>query len=163
MADKLKQTELADRLDLSVRQVRNLEKEGMPSAWPAALHWYVERKVSDARAQFATSARLHAAKLRQEEARAAALELNVSRARADVVPMDYLQRQVRTLFELTASTLKGLPARLAADLVGRASELEARQVLEDAIDRELLRLRDAVTAAPLEDPSDDDAPEGAAA
>lgn len=162
MAEALTQKDVARRLDLDVRQIRNLVKQGLPTTtddpprypWPACLHWYVERKISTAREQFTTTARLDAARLRAEEAKADTLELSLAEKRAGLVPMRFLERQVATLFEIVRSDLTSLPARLAPDLLNVASELEVRQRLEGPIDAALVRLRDAVLRSPVDDDDD---------
>jgi hypothetical protein len=86
--ETLTQKALAERLDLDVRQIRNLEKKpGFPVAWkrdektypwPEVLHWYLNFKAESANAKFTGPARLAAAQIREMEARAAKQELALS-------------------------------------------------------------------------------------
>ena len=90
--EKLTQKGAAERLDLDVRQIRNLEKKpGFPITWkrdektypwPEVLHWYLAFKADAANAKFAGPVRLLQAEIRDKEARAAKTELALARANA---------------------------------------------------------------------------------
>jgi phage terminase Nu1 subunit (DNA packaging protein) len=85
MAELLTQRAIAEYLDLDARQIRNLEKLGLPTRkvggekrypWPSGLHWYIKYKTAAGKKQ-TTSKRLEAAKLRSAEAKAEQDELDL--------------------------------------------------------------------------------------
>lgn len=183
----LSQKQLAARLDLDPRQVRNLVKRGMPATylretgsergypWPACFHWYVQFKVDVETAKFSQPARLLAAQVREVEARAAKREHELALARASVLPIDWIAGRERRLLEQVHTEFRTFGQRIRHDLVQLPDVAAVDRILGQRIDEALIAVRTALLAgadAELsavelppedEDPEDPDAADDAAA
>lgn len=140
----LSQKELAALYDVSTRQVRNWEDEGLPrrakgnrKEYPLkdVVAWHEAREVAQALAKVDTSA-LGAAKLRRMEAEAEAKELDVAVKRGDLVPLDEVGDLVRESLQAVDSVLRHSPSRFAPALAkaGGVPPKVARTILREIVE-----------------------------
>lgn len=184
----LSQKELAARLDLDPRQIRNLSKRGMPTTylgetgeergypWPACLHWYLRFKVEAETQKFTTPQRLQAAQIRDLEAKAAKSEMALAQMRGELLERPLVRRERQQAFERIrnlnttrasrwAPRLEGLDGPRLLTALEDLGEEEMRQ-----LQRSLLSiptygeaLRDALDATDTTETGDDDDDRTAAA
>ncbi len=155
----LAQKELAARLDLDPRQIRNLSKRGMPTTylgesgmergypWPACLHWYVRFKVEAETQRLSTPQRMQAAQIRDLEAKAAKSELALALVRGEQLDRPLVTRERRQAFEQLRNISMNRPSRWAPQLDGLTGNvLQAK--LEDLTQEEMAQLQRALLAIP---------------
>lgn len=177
----LTQKQLAARLDLDPRQIRNLVKRGMRTtylgeageergyAWPYCLHWYVDYKITAEKEKLAAPKRMEHAMIRELEAKAAKQELSLAQIRGDVLERDLVRRERQQAFEQIRNTNVTRASRWAPQLEGLVgaplrTKLEDLAELEmDTLQRALLSiptyreaLKDAIDALDAETVNDDD-------
>lgn len=175
----LSQKQLAARLDLDPRQIRNLSKRGMPTRyltesgaergypWPACFHWYVAFKLEAETQKFSAPQRLQAAQIRDLEAKAAKSEMALSQMRGELIERATVRRERQLAFEQIRNVYTTRASRWAPQLDGlEGPVLQAK--LEDLAQQELALLQRSLLAIPtyedaLEraadegtDPDDDD-------
>ncbi len=171
----LAQKELAARLDLDPRQIRNLEKKGMPRTylreegeergypWPACLHWYVRFKIEAETQKLTVPQRLQAAQIRDLEAKAAKSELALANVRGELLERPLVRRERQMAFERIRNLNTTRASRWAPQLEGLAGQqLQAR--LEDLAEEEMAQLQQSLLTIPTyeealrdaEDEDDDD-------
>lgn len=138
MAELLIQRQLAEMLDLDPRQIRNLEKVGLPTSkvkgekrypWPKCLHWYLAHKV-DAIAKRSDGKELDAQRLRKLTAEADLAELKAEQERGRLVAIDYMEQQTTTLLQRLRAKLLNAPSKHAPAMVGLRTMHEAQSRLE---------------------------------
>lgn len=173
----LAQKELAARLDLDPRQIRNLEKKGMPRTylredgeergypWPACLHWYVRFKIEAETQKLTVPQRLQAAQIRDLEAKAAKSELALAQVRGELLERPLVRRERQQAFEQIRNVNATRASRWAPQLEGLAGpQLQTR--LEDLGEEEMAQLQQSLLTIPTyeealrdaaEDDEDDDA------
>lgn len=149
MAEQLSQKELATRLDLVVRQIRNLEAQGLPFVvkagrksypWPAAMKWYMAFKIADeVRRQMPT--KRSDLELREIAMRVRLSELKVAEAEKQVAPLDVVARQFEVIHQQTAAAIRSLP-QYAGEFVGLTGLADARLRCEKIANELLTRARD---------------------
>ena len=138
------QTEFAAIVGLSTRQIRNLEKDGLPCSMegrrksyplPEAVVWWKDREVARALEPY-SSTDLEEERRRWMSAKAGKAEIELSNLRGELVPLDEVAGLLRESLEVTASTLRTAPALTAPDLAKAASitTRTARQILEDMVE-----------------------------
>ena len=138
------QTELASILGVSTRQIRNLERAGLPCSIagkrkaypiPAAVQWWRDREVARALEPYSTTD-LEKERARWLAARTGKAELELANLRGELVPMDEVAGMLREAMETLDSVLRGSPSRFAPALALAAglSTKRARLVLDDLIE-----------------------------
>lgn len=148
----LAQKELAARLDLDPRQIRNLSKRGMPTTylgesgeergypWPACLHWYVAFKIEAETQKFSAPQRLQAAQIRDLEAKAARSEMQLAQLRGEVLERGLVRRERQQALEQIRNVSTTRASRWAPQLDGlEGPVLQAK--LEELAQAELLLLQ----------------------
>lgn len=148
----LNQKELAARLDLDPRQIRNLTKRGMPTtylgesgeergyAWPACLHWYLRFKVEAETQKFSAPQRLQAAQIRDLEAKAAKSEMALAQMRGELLERPLVRRERQQAFEQIRNVNTTRASRWAPQLEGlNGPVLQAK--LEDLAQQEMALLQ----------------------
>ena len=148
MADPLEvnQKTLAEVLNLTTRQVRNLDELGLPSrpapngkdrlySLPRAVGWYLDRE----RERLRPSAK-DQADARRAAAQARLAELELEEREGSLLPVVVHQRVMGEVFDDVRSNLLNLPGSVATQLVGLAEPREAVAVLRPAVDNCLTRL-----------------------
>ena len=158
--EKLKQKDLAQRLDVDVRQVRNLEKKpGFPVLWerdektypwPEVLHWYLNFKSDSANAKFTGPKRIIAAQVRDMEARAAKTELALSIARGEVIERATVRRERQLAWAAIRNTVTTRASRWQPELEGLSGPHLLKR-LEDLAEQELASLQQSLLALPTYD------------
>lgn len=155
----LNQKQLAARLDLDPRQVRNLSKKGMPTTylretgtergypWPACMHWYVQFKIEAETAKFSAPARLQAAQIREMEARAAKRELELEEAHGRVLPVEWISGRERQLMEQVATEFRTFGQRIRQELVQLPDVHAVDRVLGTRVDEAIVNCRTALLGA----------------
>lgn len=158
--EKLSQKVLAQRLDIDVRQVRNLEKKpGFPVLWhrdektypwPEAFHWYVNFKLESSNAKFTGPRRFEQAQIREMEARAAKQELALSLARGELLERSTVRRERQQAW----AVLRNMNTTRASRWFPQVQGLEGPvllQKLEDLAEEDLASLQSALLALPTYD------------
>lgn len=138
------QTEIAEILGLTTRQIRNLEGEGMPHRaegnrklypLPGAVQWYYQREIARA-----MPTDFEEAKARKMAAEAALAELELAQAEGRIVTVDDMEKMLSSpLYRLRAKMLS-LPSKWAPSLVGCRTVAEAQTRLEAAVEEAMLAL-----------------------
>ena len=143
---KLQQSEIADLLSLSSRQVHNLVQQGAPGVssgegkkvfdGPVFVRWYWERKMDEAvkaaspPGEWDAQARLHSA-------RAEMTELDLAERRRTLLSADYVAEQLERSLTAVKDAILTLQGR-AQRFVGLKSPAESKAALRD-LEAELLR------------------------
>lgn len=161
---KVTQRDLARQFRLSVQQIANLDAKGLPSTLDAkgrkwyeplsAWQWYMEHKLSAAHRKGEAKPETDS-KARKLEAEARKLELDVMEREGSLVPLDYMEDQLRRICDRLRSQLITLPGRWAPSLVGLTSYQAVQLKLEQA----MMDCMNAMSATG-EDPDLDDEPSG---
>jgi phage terminase Nu1 subunit (DNA packaging protein) len=136
---EVSQEGLAEIIGLSTRQIRNLEKDGIPHRAegmrkfypiPAAVQWYMKRKQDEAMASLG-EIDYHEARARREQARARMAEIEVAKAEGRLVERDVVHAVYggKVLDVLRAGILN-VPGRWASQVVGLESPREAEAILK---------------------------------
>lgn len=160
MAEYITQAEVAKRLDVSSRWVRELtamprEPQGYP--WPECLHWFIEYQ-SDKKAGLTAETEEGSLDLRKLEAEVRILEVKLAKEEGSVVSLDDMEKLLAApLYRLRAKLL-AMPSKWAPSLVGCRTIAEAQARLEAAIEEAMQSLSEAGD----EDPDDADEVERAA-
>jgi phage terminase Nu1 subunit (DNA packaging protein) len=137
----LTQDDFADRLGLSTRQVRNLEKSGLPTRsrggkklypWGGCLAWYISFKVQTA-VTAASPADFDEAKTRKMAAEAEIAELDLAIKRQQLITQDDHRREMVTWVEPIAAALRAFPGRHATQLTDLSTPGEVEMVLQKGI------------------------------
>lgn len=167
MAEHLTQKQLATRLDLDVRQIRNLEKQGLPRdpdgryPYPAAFRWYLQQKLAGEREkQDAGDRRLRDAEIRQAEARAAIHEHTLREKERETLRVQFAVDTIGEFWSIFRSTLQSLEGRLATVLPGALTPADVRTRAKPLLDAALAATHEASVQAIalLRDESDDAGP-----
>lgn len=158
--EKLTQKVLAQRLDVDVRQIRNLEKkpnfpvlwekDEKSYPWPEVFHWYVNFKTETASAKFTGPQRVLAAQIRDMEARAAKTELALAQARREVLERATVRRERQQAWGVLRNVNTTRAARWQPELEGLTGP-QLIQKLEDLSEQELASLQQALLALPTYD------------
>lgn len=158
--EKLPQKVLAQRLDVDVRQIRNLEKKpGFPVLWeqdekrypwPEVLHWYVAFKSEAASAKFTGPKRFEAAQIRDMDARAAKTELALAQARGELLERHTVRRERQQAWAVLRNQSTTRASRWAPELEGLSGPL-LLQKLEELAEQELAALLQALLGIPTYD------------
>ncbi len=142
MAEYLTQAELAKRLDVTsrwVRELRGLPREPQGYPWPECLHWYIEYQ-SDKKAGIADDTEEGSLELRKLEAEVRILEVKLAKEEGSVIALDDLERLLSApLYRLRAKMLS-LPSKWAPSLVGCRTIAEAQARLEAAVEEAMMAL-----------------------
>jgi hypothetical protein len=152
VTEHVNQRELAARLGLTTRQVRNLANDGLPRniaqgvasyPWPEALNWYIARRIKQA----APPDKL-AAQTRKLQAEAMLAELALAREQQAVVPIETCDKLGADMADALRAVLINLPSShaLALERLGVSAE-EAERVLHEIADELITSLRWAVENA----------------
>lgn len=151
-AEELTQKELATRLGITTREVRNLHGHGIPRLengrypWPDARHWYIHFKQAERERRQGGYEDLD---LRRELARKTAAqadeaELRLAERRRELIHIRDVERLVREPLEQVDAALRNAPSRYASDLAELAdiSIPKAMQLLESIVERIRTDLRE---------------------
>lgn len=141
---ELTQSQVGELYDVTTRQVRNWEDDGLPCraeknrkfyALKDLVEWHEAKAVAKALESVDTSA-MDAAKLRKMEAEAESKELDVAVKRGGLVPIDEVEDLVREALETVSAILRHAPSRFAPKLsqVAGIGLKEARTLLEDLVE-----------------------------
>lgn len=139
------QTQLASILGLGTRQIRRLEKAGMPHRaegnaklypLPDAVQWYIERKMREAE-EGATPSALE--DMRQQKL---ALEVELKRrqaaeARGELVPLTWMEEQFEEAATTWAAIVRSAPTRYGATVRPddpSAGEEALERMVDDLLD-----------------------------
>jgi hypothetical protein len=142
MAEHITQAELAKRLDVSSRWVRELkgiprEPQGYP--WPECLHWFIDYQ-SDKKAGISAETEEGSLELRKMEAEVRILEVKLAKEEGSVVTLDDLERLLSApLYRLRAKLL-AMPSKWAPSLVGCRTIAEAQARIEAAVEEAMVAL-----------------------
>lgn len=142
MAEYITQTELARRLDVTSRWIRELkgiprEPQGYP--WPECLHWYIEYQ-SDKKAGLSEETEEGSLEVRKLEAEVRILEVKLAKEEGSVIALDDLEQLLSApLYRLRAKLL-AMPSKWAPSLVGCRTIAEAQARLEAAIEEAVVAL-----------------------
>lgn len=137
MAKPLNQTEVAELLGLTTRQIRNLEKEGLPKTakggkagynGPAVVQWFVAY-----REQLVAPKDLAEAEQRKAIADAQLAELKLAREQGKVVEVEVAADRVGRMLTQLRSQMLTLPQRWAPKVVGLKTLVAATTVLDEAV------------------------------
>ncbi len=138
---RLKQVQVAELLGVTARQIHNLVKQGMPTKpetgkvfydGPACVAWYIQRKVSEGVEKAAPTSEFEA-KARLDGLRSDLLEVQLQKARGDVLPVEYAVTQLEQIGERLRGKLQAFPSRWAPELMGARTIPEMASRLEAAI------------------------------
>lgn len=112
--------EFAAITGLSTRQIRNLEKAGMPcrdgegnrKAYPLpdALQWYVAEKMREAE-RSAKPSGLEEAKVRKMEAEAELKQRDLLRSRGELVPLEWMESEFAAALATLRAAIQTVPVR----------------------------------------------------
>lgn len=149
----ISQKDLAAHLGLSTRQIRNLEDDGVLRAelddkgrkaypWPESNQRYWHNKIAEAKGDAGgDKEKRAAAELRQALVEAELAEIELAEKRKSVVSINDVERMVAEPLELVYASLKNLPARWGAMLVGCTSTPEVIARLKPAVAEVIDELR----------------------
>lgn len=170
MSEEITQRELADRLGLSTRQVRNLRDDhGLPQIvrngkpfyrWPDALHWYIQFKIQEAERRREPPS-YEVARTREMLARAEMAELELAQRRGQLVTVEYAASQLERSLSVLRAQLLNLPGILAPRVQGMTDIARIHEIVQEAIDDIMRELQGAGDDESLDD-EDDEALEDAA-
>ena len=139
MAELLPQSAIAEYLNVDVRQIRNLEKKGLPMVrvkgtpkypWPAGLHWYLDFKIQAALKKEG-GGEAERWRVRTERAKALRAELDLAQRRGELLGVDWVLRQAERWLTLTRSHAMNLGPGIATNLAGAARTVPEVQLLVD--------------------------------
>lgn len=157
--EQLSQKDLAKRLDLTTRQIRNLHSHGIPRLdngkypWPDAQKWWVAFKQEE-KVQRSGSGKepseLDKARAEKERALAQLNQLKLEKELGNLVSIDYLDQQLLAALQQTRQVLNNLPGKIAPRLVGCPSVGRAQLIIQEAIDEAMPSLQ-AIGADPALD------------
>lgn len=141
----LTQKDLATRLGITPRAVRDLHAHGIPRRktgkypWPDARHWYIKFKQDERERRRGETEDLD---LRREQARKTAAqadeaELRLAERRREMIHIRDVELLVREPLEQVDAALRNAPSRYASELAELAdvSIPRAMQFLEDIVER----------------------------
>lgn len=144
------QGEIAEVLGVVARQVRNLEKEGLPrevDGYPVArcVRWYVEFKATEAlqraRPRAEAPSDRSEAELRKAIAEAGLLELKLERERGDLVEVAAYDAELRRILFGVRRVINNLPGMLASQILHLQELAEARRIVRSVRDNLLRELQ----------------------
>jgi phage terminase Nu1 subunit (DNA packaging protein) len=95
-------------------------------------------------------------KLRRLQADTAAAELALAKARAEVAPLDQVERMVARAFAEVRAAMRQLPGRVVSRLIGETDERKFKSVLGEEIDQVLESLANANLAGSDDEEEDED-------
>lgn len=162
MSEWLNQSDFAERIGVTPRQVHNLAKAGLPSKmrdgkrvyrWPEGNHWYIEYKEKNAKPKSSEDEK-EAAQTRKLVAEATLKELELAQKEGSLLDANYVEDQVTRVLELLRSRILAARGRFAPQFVGIKSVGEAQLRLEKMSD-ELMEALRAVGEDPTLDPDED--------
>src|SRR5688572_20544469 len=137
--DEVPKKTFAEWVNLTTRQITNLQEEGLPVIvkgtrvfvqWPAGLHWYHQRLKEERNAGTEEKAKLTTRRLELEVAMA---ELELAKEQGNVVALDYMEEQLAAPLERLRAKLLNAPGKYAPSLVGLRTIAESQVRLEGII------------------------------
>lgn len=157
--EDLNQKQLAKRLGISPRAVRDLHEHGIPHErngrslrypWPKARHWYIEFKQDERERRRGEGREL---KLQEEKARETAAKADIAEAKAaqilgELIHVDDVSELVAGPLKQVNATLKNAPSRHAADLaklagIKKAAAMKLLEQIMEEVRTDLRRIREA--------------------
>lgn len=170
MAEWLTQSECADRLGITPRQVYNLTRSvaGRPSIpsrmkegkrqykWPDANQWYIDQKLAAAKPEKAEDEQ-KLAQTRKTVAEASLKELELAKQEGALLDADYVERQLTLILEALRSRLLAARGRFAPQILGIKSIGDAQRRIEPLFDELMETLRRVPEDAALDEDDEDEA------
>lgn len=149
---------LAELLNVDARQIRNLDRAGLPSfrrkennekryPWPESLHWYIRFKQEEITKRLGTNARAEEAKADKLEAEAELAHMDLLERRGELASIEYLDQRVDAILSAVRGTMLSFGGKWAPALIGIPSEVEMRERLEPLIADGLAHIEQAVVKA----------------
>lgn len=133
------QSEFAELVGLTTRQIRNLEREGLPHRSdknrklypvPTAIVWWSDRKTEKALAAVEVQA-IDEARTRKMQVEAARAELELARAQGQLIHIDDLERLHQAPLATLRARLLALPGQIAAELP--IEPIESLEIIEPLV------------------------------
>lgn len=161
--ENLTQTELAQRLNRTPRQIRKLHDSGIPRntdgsyPWPQAHEWWVKFKQEEKERRSGNDGKtteLDRARAAKEWAIAGMRELELKEKLRELVSVDLMEQQVEDCCVAVRSALNNVPGKYAPRIIGIETVGKAQLVLQDVVDEVLAALTDAASQIPDTDGSD---------
>jgi phage terminase Nu1 subunit (DNA packaging protein) len=156
---------IAKLLMLSDRRVQQLTKEGViPKAergryeLAPAVQGYIRFLQERSLRSDSSPIDYHVEKARLTQMQASLAEIELVKARGDVVSVDQVTKNLAGLFAEVRTNIRNIPGRVVSSLIGMTDEREFKAVLLREIDLVLTALAEADV---LVEPSDDDEDAGA--
>ncbi len=145
-AGLLTRKELAAELGVGARQIANLREEQMPCVkvgreyyYPyAAITWYHARKYEALEGQRPPA--LEEARARRELAQAQLAEIELAKARGELVTHDIFESELGLILDGLRARLLNLPGRMAPRLLGARTVPEMELRLEEAVHEAMIDL-----------------------
>ncbi len=157
----LSRAEVAEELEVTIREINNLVKEGLPRVlqgkkvrYPSSLcnTWYRDRAVRQIAADPSNPktriADLQARKLEVEARRG---ELELAREQGELVTIDYLEQQVQLILQQLRSKLRNVPGQYATTMVGIKTVGDAQLLLQKLVVDVMTVLADSGGEAELDE------------
>lgn len=144
--ERLSQTELARRLGLTPRQIRNLEKKGLPYGypkkkgsdkeypWPTCNLWYIDFRIQSEFERLGRKPDLDGARARKEDALARRAEWDLAKDQGKFVSAVFLRAQVGRVLEQCVVELRTLTGRWKDELVDLPSAADVQNKLEPLVE-----------------------------
>lgn len=159
----ISQKELADRLGITTRSVRDLVLKGLPKEgegpsakhpWPEARIWYNAYLERLAEERYRPTD-LDALRARKLEADARLAEIEVAKAEQELVPFEMHERRLGAICDRLRGVLMTIPSKYLSAIQVSRTDLEAQSVGETIRD-DTLRALQGVSES-IDDESDADA------
>lgn len=138
MSEKITQQELAHRLGLTTRQVRNLEEKGLPTKvardgkkswlWPEAMHWYIDFKAQTI-APLRDDSEDAKLERRERMAKVRSAEVSALRAEGQLMPTKLHAERYNALATEMAGIIRSLP-QYGPSLLGITDHIEMQLACE---------------------------------
>lgn len=122
--------------------------------WPAFREWYIGERIAAGSGQGKPSD-LEEAKMRKLSAEAELAELELAKARGEVVPVARVREAALADHSRVRARLRDLPVRAVQAIAGKQTKAQQRAALEALVEEALGELRD------MDVPDDDDMAEAA--
>lgn len=126
--------EIAAACGVSKRHVQNLFNQGMPRTVEEAVAWYRQQKQEREKRRTET---LDEARRRKTEAEAGLAELELARARGEVVSIQEVTEEVGVLMDRLRAAVLAAPGKWTPQIIG-VSDMPTASALMAALTEELL-------------------------
>jgi phage terminase Nu1 subunit (DNA packaging protein) len=146
---EVSQSEFAELVGLTTRQIRNLEREGLPHRAdqnrktypvPAAVLWWHERGVKKALEQIQIQP-IDEARTRKLQLEAERAEIELAKERGRMIDVDDVDRLYQKALSTIRARLLALPGQIAAQLPLEA--IESLEIIEPLVHAMMAELSEA--------------------